>query len=310
MNILEQNCILSRMSTQRKKLTRKRLNNALVQLHREHPEYFSSAPTQMTFYEHVHAGNLDDVKEFLEEPEFNINKRDPDGNTGLFYAMDGAGGLAMVQLLLDNGADINAMNNIGEVPLHILCRNLTKLSLKQVEILEHMFDQDTLVLFPMGGTSIETVFSHALDDLQAFDQYMFNARVYGEERTEEEQQRYRHELDLRVPLENLYEAVQEISEEHVKYVVVIPANTRERTYYYLDTRMTGKQCKEFLEKQVFQNSGMNLDLLLGRRLLDLTQSLASQGVDDESTILYQIRLVSGILPRIGGKRKTRRSRRT
>ncbi len=294
----------------RKKLTRKRLNNAFAQVYRKHPEYFSSPPTSMTFFEHVHAGNLDDVQEFLEEPEFNINKRDTDGNTGLFYAMDGAAGLSMVQLLLENGADINAMNNIGQVPLHILCQNLTKLSLKQVEILEHMFDQENLILFPLAGTSIETVFSHALDDLQAFDQYMFNARVYGEERTEEEQQRYRHETDLRVPLDNLYEAVQEMSEENVKYIVIIPANTRERTYYYIDTRMTGKQCREFLQKQVFQNSDMNLDLLQGKRLLDPAQSLASQGVQDESILTYQVRLVSGVLPRIGGKRKTRRSRRT
>jgi hypothetical protein len=309
MNTQEQNLTWIRMSAPRKKLTRKRLNNALVQVHRNYPGFFLTPPTKMTFFEHVHAGHLDDVQEFLEEPDFNINMRDEDGgSTGLFYAMDGAGGLPMVKLLLENGADINAMNNIGQVPLHVLCRDLTSLSLKQIEILEFMFDQENLILFPFAGRSIESVFLHAMDDLESFDQYMFNARVYGEERTPEEEERYRRQTDIQVPLSNLYEAIQFISEEHVKYVNVVPANTRDRTYYHLDTRMTGEQLKQMIQRQVYQNPFMNLDLLFAGRLLDTTRTLDEQGVNEETTITYQVRLASGVMRRLGGKRKTRRRR--
>lgn len=306
MNTQEENLTWIRMSTRPKKLTRKRLNNALVQVHREHPEFFLTPPTKMTFFEHVHAGHLDDVQEFLEEPDFHINMRDRDGNTGLFYAMDGAGGLPMVKLLLENGADLNAMNSIGEVPLHVLCRDLPSVSSTQIEILDFLLDQKNLILFPFFKRSLEAVFLHAMDEIEAFDQYMFNARVYSEDRTEEEQERYQRQLDIRVPLSNLYEAIQWISEEHVRYVNVIPANTRERTYYSLDTRMTGSQLKEFLQKQVYMNPFMNLDLLFAGKLLDTTKTLDEQGVKEESTITYQVRLASGVLPRRGGKRKTRR----
>lgn len=297
----------------RKKLTRKRLNNALVQVYREHPTYFTTPPTKMSFFEHVHAGNLDDVQEFLEEADFNINMRDPAGSTALFYAMDGAGGLPMVKLLLENGADINAMNNIGEVPFHVLCYNLVAIPPNQVEILQYMIEQPNLILFPFNRENLETIFSYAYNDIRAF-QLWYNDAIDNqleEPISEENRNRAVREGAIQGTIYTLLVRISELSDEYVQYINVVPSNSTERSYHHIDVRMKGSQLKEYIQRQVHRNKSMNIDLLYRGRLLDLSKTLLEQGVqtaDDETTITYQVRLTSGFISRRGGKRKTRRRR--
>lgn len=294
------------MSAPRKKLTRKRLNNALAQVYREHPAYFHEPPTKMSFFEHVHAGNLDDVQEFLEEEEFNINMRDPAGSTPLFYAMDGAGGLPMVKLLIENGADINAMNNIGEVPFHVVCYDLLSLTPSQVEILQFMIAQQNLILFPYNGRPLESIFLQAVDDIGSYQNWVSHAEEYDPESIRPtNRERLERERAIQPDLLEFYSQIERLSEYNVQYVRVIPQNQKELVYFHLDTRMTGAQLKEFMLKQVFRNHSLNLDFLFGSTVLDPSISLADQGVENESTIRYQPRLASGLLRR-GGKRKTRR----
>lgn len=299
------------MSAPRKKLTRKRLNNALAQVYRDHPEYFTGVPTKMSFFQHVHDGNLDDVQEFLEESDFNINMRDPAGSTALFYAMDGAGGLPMVKLLVDNGADINAMNNIGEVPLHILCYNLKAITSDQIKILEYMIEQPNLILFPLDRRPLDGIFLEAMDDIESFQEWMSYAEQDEPESIEPANlQRLEREREVQPYLLEFYSQIERLSANHVQYVKVMPQNQKEVSYFHLDTRMTGAQLKEFMLKQVFRNQSLNFDFLVGTTLLDLSTPLGDQGVVDESTIRYQPRLASGVLSRRGGKRKTRRHRRS
>lgn len=312
MNILEQNLILIRMSSQpKRKLTRKRLNNALAQVYREHPEYFTTPPTKMSFFQHVHDGNIDDVKEFLEEADFNINMRDPAGNTALFYAMDGAGGLPMVELLVENGADINSMNNIGEVPFHVLCYNPTSLTKDQIKIARYMIDQSNLILFPFNGRNLEQIFLHATDDITSFQRWYINAsdNQLEEPISFENAERARREGEIEQDIVHLYYEISYISDDHVHYVNVVPSDAKQKTYHFLDTRMTGAQLVEYMQKQVFKNKSMKLDMLFRGGLLDLQAPLADQGIGSDSTITFQIRLVSGFQSLVGGKRKTRRHRR-
>ena len=294
------------MSSQKKKLTRKRLNNALAEVYHNHPSFFLSPPTKMSFFQHIHAGHLDDVKEFLEEPDFNINMRDADGNGCLFFAMDGLGGLSMVKLLLENGADINMMNYIGEVPLHVLCRNLTAISLSQLEILQYMMHQENLLLISYFGQSLEEVFLHAIDDIESFHQWVTDLRSFNDTITPEEEARERREFPLLAPLSALYDVLIELSEEHVQYIILVPANSKERIYHYIDTRMTGAQLKQYIQRQIYKNPSMNIDLLFRGKIVDLSQSLASQGIVNDATITYQVHLASGTISRRGGKRKTRK----
>lgn len=298
------------MSSQKKKLTRKRLNNALAQVYRENPSFFSNPPTKMSFFQHVYAGNLDDVKEFLEEADFNINMRDKNGNDCLFFAVDGSGGLPMVKLLVDNGANINAMNFIGEVPLHILCRNLTHLTSNQFDILTFMIDQPNLILFPIAGRPLESIFLDAIDDIGSFQNWISNIEEYEPEAIQpENRERLKREREAQDYLLALYSQIEKLSEDYVKYVKVIPQNKKELTYIHLDIRMTGAQLKQYIQRQIYNDPFMNIDLLFARRVLDPAKTLVEQGVEDESTITYQVRLISGSM-RLGGRRKTHRKRRT
>jgi hypothetical protein len=296
------------MSGQKKKLTRKRLNNALAQVYREHPFFFLSPPTKMSFFQHVREGNLDDVKEFLEEPDFNINMRDMEGSTALFYAVDGVGGLPMVKLLIENGADINAMNFIGLVPIHIICRYLGYITSDQFDILNYMIEQPNLILFPMAGRPLESIFLEAIDDIGSFQNWISNAEEYEPEMiTPANRERVKKERDVQGYLLVVNSQIEKLSEEHVKYVKVLSQNQKELTYVHLDTRMTGAQLKQYIQRQMYHNPFMNIDLLFAKRSLDPVQTLAEQGVEDESAITYQVRLTAGLASR-GGKRKTRRKR--
>jgi hypothetical protein len=53
---------------------------------------------------------------------------------------------------------------------------------------------------------------------------------------------------------------------------------------------------------------LNIDFMFQGKPLDPYQRLSEQGVVGDVTITFQIRLVSGLLPRRGGKRITRRRR--
>jgi hypothetical protein len=298
------------MSGQKKKLTRKRLNNALAQVYRENPSFFSNPPTKMSFFQHVYAGNIDDVKEFLEEPDFIVNTRDRNGNGCLFFAVDGAGGLPMVKLLIENGADINAMNFMGEVPIHILCRNLTQLTSNQFDILTYIIDQPNLILFPMFGRPLESVFLDAIDDIGSFQNWISNIEEHDPEAIQpDNRERLKREREAQDYLLAAYSQIESLSEIYVKYVRVLSQNQKDLSYFHVDTRMTGAQLKQYIQRQIYHDPFMNLDLLFARRVLDPAKTLAEQGVEDESTITYQVRLVSGSI-RLGGRRKTHRKRRT
>jgi hypothetical protein len=294
------------MSAPRKKLTRKHLNNALVQVYRNRPNFFQTPPTKMSFFQHVRAGNLDDVIEFLEEPDFNINMRDMEGSTALFYAVDGVGGLPMVKLLIENGADINAMNFIGLVPIHVICRYLSYITSDQFDILNYMIEQPNLILFPMAGRPLESIFLEAIDDIGSFQNWISNAEEYEPEMiTPANRDRVKRERDVQGYLLVVNSQIEKLSEDYVKYVKVLSQTQKELTYVHLDTRMTGAQLKQYIQRQMYHNPFMNIDLLFAKRSLDPVQTLAEQGVEDESAITYQVRLTAGLVSR-GGKRKTRK----
>jgi hypothetical protein len=293
------------MSAPRKKLTRKRLNNALVQVYRNRPNFFQTPPTPMSFFDHVYAGNLDDVQEFIEEQDFDIGMQDVNGNGCLFYAVEGSGGLPMVKLLLKNGADINMMNFIGEVPLHIACRNFTSNTQNKLDILDYMLDQDNLLLVSFFGKPIEDMLYSTIRRIDDLHEMYIEKTYNGTVLPQEEEDYHTEQMALWSTLIILFQRIEDLSEINVKHVNVQQVNTKGRMYYFLDTRMTGRQFRLFMLRQVFRNPLMNLDFFFGGKLLDPTQTLEQQGIIDESTITYQVRLMSGLLSK-GGKRKTRK----
>jgi ankyrin repeat protein len=58
----------------------------------------------------------------LVENNADINLRDDVGNTALHVAV-GKGNLSLVHYLIDRGADINIPNNAGETPLYWMFKN-------------------------------------------------------------------------------------------------------------------------------------------------------------------------------------------
>ena len=70
-----------------------------------------------TFLNACRNGQKSIVQIFLKKGGIDINKRDQEGNTALYYACQ-KGYRDIVSLLLDNDADASCVNNRSESPLH------------------------------------------------------------------------------------------------------------------------------------------------------------------------------------------------
>jgi hypothetical protein len=62
------------------------------------------------------------AKFFAEHYEMELNIPDADGQTPLLIAMElGIDGLEFMEILIDNGADVNMMNFRKKTPLYVFC---------------------------------------------------------------------------------------------------------------------------------------------------------------------------------------------
>lgn len=78
-----------------------------------------------TFINACRNGQKSIVQIFLKKGGIDVNRRDAEGNTPLYYAcLKGYRDLAL--LLLDNGADVSVVNNHSETPLHAAARSGNK----------------------------------------------------------------------------------------------------------------------------------------------------------------------------------------
>ena len=79
----------------------------------------------MTFLNACRNGQKGIVQIFLKKGGIDVNKRDAEGNTPLYYACM-KGYRDIVNLLLDNDADVFVSNNLSETPLHAASRSGNK----------------------------------------------------------------------------------------------------------------------------------------------------------------------------------------
>ena len=79
----------------------------------------------MTFLNACRNGQKGIVQIFLKKGGIDVNKRDAEGNTPLYYACL-KGFRDIVNLLLDNDADVFVFNNLSETPLHAASRSGNK----------------------------------------------------------------------------------------------------------------------------------------------------------------------------------------
>ncbi len=79
----------------------------------------------MTFLNACRNGQKSIVQIFLKKGGIDVNKRDAEGNTPLYYACL-KGFRDIVSLLLDSDADVSIANNCSETPLHAVARSGNK----------------------------------------------------------------------------------------------------------------------------------------------------------------------------------------
>ena len=79
----------------------------------------------MTFLNACRNGQKGIVQIFLKKGGIDVNKRDAEGNTPLYYACL-KGYRDIVSLLLDSEADVSLANNMSETPLHAASRSGNK----------------------------------------------------------------------------------------------------------------------------------------------------------------------------------------
>ncbi len=91
------------------------------------------AIVQMDIFEAVKYNNVEQVKSWIAKKN-KINQTDPDGNTPLHYAVS-KNNLAIVQMLIDAGADQNIKNNNRETAIDIAQRN------NSIEITDLLIDK-------------------------------------------------------------------------------------------------------------------------------------------------------------------------
>ena len=79
----------------------------------------------LTFLNACRNGQKSIAQIFLKKGGIDVNKRDAEGNTPLYYACL-KGYRDLVLLLLDSGADVSVTNNRSETPLHAAARSGNK----------------------------------------------------------------------------------------------------------------------------------------------------------------------------------------
>ena len=79
----------------------------------------------LTFLNACRNGQKSIVRIFLDKGGVNLDKRDGEGNTPLYYACR-QGHRDVVALLLDRGADVSLINNRSESPLHAAAQSGNK----------------------------------------------------------------------------------------------------------------------------------------------------------------------------------------
>ena len=73
-------------------------------------------------YNAIRMGNVEKVKNLIEEGKFDVNTGDKNGRTPLFLAVR-VDNLEVVQLLIDAGANVSARDADGATPLHYVRNN-------------------------------------------------------------------------------------------------------------------------------------------------------------------------------------------
>ncbi|MBE7383923.1 MAG: ankyrin repeat domain-containing protein [Leptolyngbya sp. SIO1E4] len=110
---------------------------------------FSEETQQNNIYQAARHGNLQAIRQFLEQYE-DVNQQNSLGNTPLFYSIHTSQEAAAL-LLIEMGADVNVQNNRGDSPLHEAVfydhENMTRLLIEQGANLER---KDCMHLTPLG----------------------------------------------------------------------------------------------------------------------------------------------------------------
>lgn len=79
----------------------------------------------MNFIRETQMGNLEKVKEYLENPSIDVNKKDFFGSTALFYACK-FGFMDLIEFLRSKGATFDVVNTYGQTPLIAACTALRR----------------------------------------------------------------------------------------------------------------------------------------------------------------------------------------
>lgn len=80
------------------------------------PPLTPKSPGSFALYEAAGRGDLNEVKAILNQPESSVNTTTPNGATALHNAA-AKGHLAVVECLVNHGADVKATTRIGNTPL-------------------------------------------------------------------------------------------------------------------------------------------------------------------------------------------------
>lgn len=77
----------------------------------------NSSSIQM-LHDSVRIGNLELIKDLIINKKVDVNTKEENGSTPLFIAAE-LGNTEILKTLLEAGAEVNAMNNFGHMPLHV-----------------------------------------------------------------------------------------------------------------------------------------------------------------------------------------------
>ena len=223
----------------------------------------------------------------------------------------------MVKLLVDAGANINAVNDFNLTPLHMALsiglNNADSVGFPRSlwNITNYLLDQGAFLNPPKYGTMTNELVANQLNRIALVK---FGKTDVSD--NDERQALTDHGLtflNMYYGVRDLYNRIVSMEDEFVRVLHFYSMASTEPTPILLDERCSIRMLKDYVKFWILNNMSSEVDLLIKQpggkpdRILDLDKTIQEEGLNEDSRIKLVVRLRT-YANVYGGRRRDRKTR--